>query len=216
MNPKSFELITFSLIVSIAVAVLILPGCTKGKEEKQPLYPASVKNLTVAYEAALKRASWCQQFAAHAEQEKKPAIAAMIKGIVRSEQIHATQLTALLESLGVHPEPPSISPVKVGTIQQCLKNAYNTEILERNSTKLNWIRQAKEEGFEKGIALFTQMLEVEKRHVELLQYPMEHDGQVSFAKNAVKVCPDCGYIITSGTTPECPVCKMKKDQFISI
>lgn len=209
-NPLFLSLLALCFVAGI---VLVLSGCKK--EEPAPVtQKVTVDNLQTAYGAALKRVTWYSRFIAKAEKERLPNVANLFRAVVRSEQIRMANHAKLLKSFGVDPQPPVIDSIAVGTTVQALKMASSTEAIQAESMYPNLLRTAILEEVADAVDQFKQGRDVDTRHNELFK---EAEGRMgNIPKVKYLICPQCGYILTSEKTEECPVCHTKNDKFEKI
>lgn len=200
-------LVAFCLLIS-------LPDCRKKSEvsEKKPV--VTIENLQTAYGIALKRATWYRQYAEKARKDRRSNIAFLFQAVSRSEEIHAAGHAALLRTQGVEPAPVQIDSVALGSVTQSLKMALSSESLEFESLYPNLVRSAEVEKFDAAVTQFKRVGDADARHSQLFKEAADRDGNIGRA--TYYICPDCGYIITSAKTEECPNCKVKKDRFEKI
>lgn len=206
--PSSARLHLISALAG--AALLFAPGCggEKPPEEKETL--VSHENLQTAYGVALKRARMYELFVPQAVKERYAGVAALYRALERAEKAHAGLHASLMRSLGMEPGPVSYDSVVVGTTMQTLKMAISSEELEATSMYPNLARTAELEGFAEGLDQFTMVKAAEERHVELLKEAQDRNGRIG---TKYFVCPDCGYILTTEATEECPVSKTPKSKF---
>ncbi|MGB2867293.1 MAG: ferritin family protein [Bacteroidota bacterium] len=213
---KSLTQVSFRFILSFVLAALVIPvsGCNKKTEvaEKKPV--VTIENLQTAYGIALKRATWYRQYAEKARKDRRSNAAFLFQAVSRSEEIHATNHAALLRMQGVEPAPVQIDSVALGSVTQSLKMALSSESLEFESLYPNLIRSAEVEKFDSAAHQFKMIGDSDARHSQLFKEAADRDGNIGRA--TYYICPQCGYIITSAKTDECPTCKVKKDRFEKI
>ena len=208
-----------SLIFVAFVSTLLLVGCGKKDEQKQPAQTqqqqqtqilATLNNLQTAYGAELKRSLWYDRFAKQAQKENLGDIVVLFRALSRSEKVHADNDAKLLKSKGVDAITPAIDSVRPGKARQYLKQAQSSENVEE-LTYPGFIQKAQEEQFTEAVEQFKNQLAADERHGRLLKRAIEQEG--SLPRVPYVMCPECGYIVGSDKIEECPICKTKKDKF---
>jgi rubrerythrin len=190
-------------------------GCQKAEEPKQAAKPVvTTDNLQTAYGKEARRAKMYSLFVKQAEKERNRNMAGLYRAITRSEEIHARNHSDLLKTLGAEPVSQPEEPIVVGTIPQTLKMALSSEELEYDAMYPNLIRSANAEKCTLASVQFARTRDADARHGELVREAANTDGKIPAVKYFV--CPECGYVITSDKTEECPVCQTKKGLFEKI
>ncbi|MBI3587274.1 MAG: rubrerythrin family protein [Ignavibacteriales bacterium] len=205
------SLLSFCFVVALA---LVLSGCKKKEEPAPVTQKITIDNLQTAYGASVKRVTWYKRFVAKAEKERLTNVANLFKAVIRSEEIRAANHAKLIKSFGVEPQQPIIDSIAVGTTLQALKMATSTEGIQAESMYPNLLRTAEVEQVADAILQFKQARDGDARHHELFKEAEERMGNIPKLKYFI--CPECGYILTSEKTEECPVCHTKKDKFEKI
>jgi len=139
-------------------------------------------------------------FAEQAEKEGYPAVARLFRTIAEAETLHAL---AHFKTMG-----------GVKSTAENLKAALEGETYEFTEMYPGFIRDAEEEGQKNAVRSFTFANEAEKAHGELYKKAlasMEKGKDSTFF-----LCPVCGYVEEGHTPDVCPICKAKKDVFITV
>ena len=201
-----------ALIICI-IPFLLLTGCKKN--EAKGLKPEiTIQNLQTAYSRETRISKEYGLFANNAEKNRYSAIANLYRAASRTEEIHARMAATLLQSKGIEVAPFVADSIVVGTVMQTLHMAQSDESLETESMYPSLARTAEAEKFPEAAESFRHSLAADKRHAELFKVAVDRSGYID--KVQYYVCPGCGYIITSDTTKECPVCHEKKEKFEKI
>jgi len=205
-------LLPFGVVLFVGA---ILFGCQKIDEPKQQAKPVvTTENLQTAYGTSERRTKMYALFVKQAEKERNKNMAALYKALSRSEAIHSRNHADLLKTQGLEPSPPADEPVVVGTIPQTLKMSLSSEEMEYDAMYPNLIRSADAEKFTAASVQFARTRDADTRHAELVREAADKEGKIAPTKYFV--CPECGYVITSDRTEECPVCQTKKGLFEKI
>jgi len=198
--------------IALFVIAFLLYGCgEKSAEESAPKQTITNENLQTAYMKQMRHSFIYGKFIRQAEKEKLPNVANLYRAISRSEQIHANNHAALLRERGFEPKTPLYDSVAVGTIVQSFKMAISSEDIEAESMFPNLIRTAGLEKDTVAMNQFQQTMEADNRQNELFKDASDHQGRIP--KVPYLLCPACGYIITSESTDQCPVCHTGKSTF---
>lgn len=208
---KRLRTVVASLTVAFTVISLILSGAGCKKEEKPVQQLITIDNLQTAYGAELKRVNWYRRYAARAEKEGLKNAAQLFRAVARSEELHAATHAKLLKSRGFEPQVPQIDSIPLGYTLQHLKSALATESREFESMYPNIAKTAEVENFPEAADDFKHCRDVDARHSELFKDASDRNGNIP--RVTYYICPECGYILTSEKTEECPVCHVKKDRF---
>lgn len=204
-------ILAFLLIV--ALAVLTFPGC-KSEDSDAKKLSLTIENLQAAHGVAVKRVSWYSLFADASSKDGGLGARSLFRAIARSEEIRGNRHAELLRSLGFEPTAVSADTIPIGTPSQSLKMAISCEWLQIRSLYPNLIRSAQADGMPDAAELFTQALNVDIRHLELFKEAADRYGKIPRA--TYLVCSECGFIMRSEKTEQCPTCRAKKDRFETI
>jgi rubrerythrin len=197
---------------ALLLIAFLLYGCDqKSPDQQAPKQTITNENLQTAYAKQMRHSFIYAKFIKQAEKEKLANVANLYRAISRSEQIHANNHAALLRDRGFEPRTPLYDSVAVGTIVQSFKMAISSEDIETESMFPNLIRTAGLEKDTVAMNQFQQTMEADNRQNELFKDASDHQGRIP--KVPYLLCPGCGYIITSESTDECPVCHTGKAKF---
>ncbi len=202
-------------IVPFGIALWLLAflpyGCEQKAQQQAPKATVTTDNLQTAYAKSIRHQRMYTRFVRQAEKEKLANIANLYRAIAQSESIHALNHATLLRTRGSEPKLPDVDSIAVGTTLQTFKMALSSEDIETESMYPNLIRTA---GVEKDTVArdqFQKSMEADARQTELLKDASDRVGKIP--KIDYYLCPGCGYIITSSSTEECPVCHAAKIRF---
>lgn len=202
------------ILIPVGIALYFVAfsyGCNKVEEKKEVKPVVTLENLQTAYNKEVKQEKMYNLFIGEAVKEKNKNVEHMYKAMARSEEIHAQNHAKLMRGHGVEPVQPEITPVVVGTIPQTMKMAMSLEESEYDAMYPNLIRSADAEKFPEASKQFQQSRDVDARHAELLKDAADNGGKTKVG--TYFVCAECGYVLTSDKTDECPVCKGAKASF---
>lgn len=207
-----FHLLFLTPFVIVLFFVAFFFGCQKTEEAKKEVKPVvTIENLQTAYGKSVRHTRMYSLFVKQAEKERNKNMLNLYRAITRSEEIHAQNHAALLRTLYVEPMATPDEPVIVGTIPQTLKMALSSEEMEYSAMYPNLIRTAEAEKFTAASEQFSHTRDADTRHGELIREASNNEGKIATVKYFV--CPECGYVVTSDQTEECPVCKTGKARF---
>jgi rubrerythrin len=217
MNNKKITSVVKSKLLSIIpialfLAIVVLFSCQKTADEKNGVKSTiTAENLQTAYSKEVNRHKMYEAFSARAEKDKMKQIALLYRAIARSEEIHSLCNLKLLHNLGVDPKLPKDEYITVGTTPQTLKMALSMEDIEYGTMYKNMIRCAEVEHHEDCVKVLKAIQDAESKHAELLRYAVYKGKEMPALQYSV--CKECGYLITTEQTDDCPACKAKRETF---
>jgi rubrerythrin len=207
--------LSLKMLVAGLFSVLVLVSCQKRSEEATSTKKyATLENLQTAYAAESRRCRWYTRFVQQAQKDRLINAAALFKAIARSEKIHADNHAHQIHVLGGEPNEVPIDSIPIGVTRQTLKLALSAETFECESLYPVMVRTAENEKLPDVVRQFKQTKEADARHKELFQNAVQYSGNIP--QMTYWVCPECGYIVTSVKTDQCPTCSTKKDKFEKI
>ncbi|MEK6570692.1 MAG: ferritin family protein [Bacteroidota bacterium] len=190
-------------------------GCQKQKEEVKGIkQKVTIENLQTAYAKSVNYERMYTLFTKRAEKDRLTNVVSLYRAVSRSEGIHANLHAQLLRKNGVEPVVPPEESVPVGTTLQTLKLAASSEEIEYGKMYTNLIHTAELEKDSAAVKQFQMAKDVDAQHLELFKEAVDRAGRIPRVQ--YYVCGECGYILTSEKTEECPVCHAKKDRFEKI
>ena len=139
-------------------------------------------------------------FAEQAEKEGYPAIARLFRTIAEAETLHAL---AHFRTMG-----------GVKSTAENLQAALDGETYEFTEMYPAFNKEAEKEKVKNAVRSFTLANEAEKVHGEL--YKKALASMEKGKDSTFYLCPVCGYV-EEGIAPDfCPICKAKKDVFVTV
>ncbi|MFI5252580.1 MAG: rubrerythrin family protein [Bacteroidota bacterium] len=214
-NRIQFIFILLTPFCLTVILVALFYGCerkpTVVKEQKPTV---TIENLQTAYNKEMNLNRMYTLFANRCVKEKNPMMGSLYRAIAASEEIHASSHAALMRKDGVEPKTPEYDSVIVGNVLQTLKRALSSEDIEIGSMYPNLIRTAELEKYKEAQTQFEQCRDADARQEDLLKQASDRGGIL--AKTPMFVCPQCGYILNSDQTDQCPICNTTKDKFKKI
>lgn len=210
---QSFVFLVLPSAIFLFLAVLEF-GCQK-KENEQPAKPTiSLENLQTAYMRESRLAYTYNLFAEKFSKTSYRNVARLYRALSRSEQIHTALHAALLKKNGIEPKPYEPSPVVIGTPEQTFRMAISDEGIETESMYPNLAKTAAMENFGEAAEQFNHVKNADEQHVALLKDALNRGGSISAV--TYFMCPECGFLMTSDKTAECPECRTPKARFEKI
>jgi len=204
-----------SPFVTIFIIAAFIFSCQKAGEPKKEAKPAvTIDNLQTAYGKEVNQQKMYELFVKQAEKEHLKNMASLYRAVALSEGVHAASHAKLLLSQSVQPALPASASVVVGNTMQTLKMALSSEDIEFDSMYPNLIRSADAEKYAEASTKFKNLRDSDARHAELFRNAVDKAGKITAVNYFI--CPECGYILTSDKTDECPICHTKKDRFEKI
>ncbi|MBI5476410.1 MAG: rubrerythrin family protein [Ignavibacteriales bacterium] len=206
---------SFINFIVCAFLIVIQFSCTEESVTKKEARPeATLEKLQLVHAKTLERIINYNDFLKQAGKEKKTAIKLLFTALKRSEEIHAKNQFALLQKHNAQPISVKEEKVITGSSTQTLKMALSMEDLSTNSVYPALIKLADCEKCTDALQIFKITQDSEFKHAELLRYAI-YQGS-GMPKLNYKVCPACGYILTTEDVIECPACKGMIKNFESI
>lgn len=154
--------------------------------------------LHQAYTGEAKAALRLKLFADKAEREGYPQIAKLFRVISFSEELHGTRALRMLK--------------EIKDTQTNLSSSFESETKVAGVAYNKFIKLAEEEGNKAASMYFSQSRDVEEVHAKLYKEAMDH--MLEEKETTYYVCKVCGYVSDGILPEECPVCGVKKDQFV--
>ena len=140
-------------------------------------------------------------FAEQADKDNKPNIARMFRAIAYAERVHAT---GHLKVLG-----------GIGTTAENLTAAFDGETFEIEEMYPVYNEDAKFQGEKAAEKSTHYALEAEKIHAAMYseaKKAAEEDKDINLKE--VYICPVCGFTHEGEPEDFCPICGVKKEQFV--
>ena len=185
----------YGLTVSPALPIL----CSV--EEGPAMSSKTQKNLAYAFAAESKASIRNDAFARKAEAEGFAGIARLFRAVSEAESVHARRYLLLMRG-------------KVGSTEENLQTAFQSEIKANVDEYPNLIKEATEEGEEAALKAFSHARDVEDRHAELYKKAM--NDMLAERETIYYVCQVCGYVAEDEAPQNCPVCGAVKGKFKKI
>lgn len=161
--------------------------------------PKTEKNLYEAFVGEAKAYFRLLAYAAKAEEEGLPEVAALFRAVAEAERIHATRNLQLL------------GDVVVKETEANLQASFAREERAAGVYYPRFIQEAEEEGERRAAISFSHARDVEEEHADLYRQALRHLMQGTAP--AYQVCQVCGYIVDGEPPERCPVCGAPREQF---
>lgn len=139
-------------------------------------------------------------YAQQAEKEGYPGIAKLFRTVAEAETIHAL---AHFRTMG-----------EVKSTAENLQAALDGETYEFTEMYPTFIEYAEEEGHNTALRSFTLANEAEKVHGGLFKKAL--DSMKKGEDSVFYLCPVCGHVEERGAPDVCPICRAKKDVFVTV
>ena len=170
-------------------------------EEIHAMSSNTQKNLAYAFAAESKASVRNDAFARKADAEGYAGMARLFRAVSEAESVHARRYLMLMRG-------------KVGSTEENLKAAFESEIKANVDEYPNLIKEATDEGEEAALKAFSHARDVEGRHAELYKKAM--NDMLSERETIYYVCQVCGYVAEDEAPENCPVCGAVKGKFKKI
>ncbi len=210
---QSFVFLVLPSAIFLFLAVMVF-GCQKKADEQSAKPGITLENLQTAHAREARLAYTYNLFADKLGKSGYKNVSRLYRAAARSEEIHAANHAALLKKNGIEPKAYVPTPVAVGTVLQTFRMALSDEGIEVESMYPNLAKTAAMENFPEAAEQFNHAKNADAQHVALFKDALDRGGILSTAQYFL--CPDCGFIITSDKTTECPECHTPKAKFEKI
>ena len=201
-----------NILLLAFIGLLAFTGC------KQTTPVKTIENLKAGIKGETTASAKYNAFAQKAREEGNDTIAKLFDAASKSESIHATNHTKVLEELGEKMD--AFTPeFEVKTTAENLQAAIDGESYEVATMYPQFIADAQAEKVEKAVKSFTWASDTEKKHqqfytkaLEALKLASEKTLSFEYA-----VCPVCGNTYEKASMDEnCAFCQTPKDKYIII
>jgi rubrerythrin len=170
------------------------------KEESGQKIEKTMKGLSEAFAGESMANRKYLAYAEQADKEGYPAVAKLFRTVAEAETIHAH---AHFKAMG-----------EVRSTAENLQAALDGETYEFTEMYPAFIGYAKEEGQKTALRSFTLANEAEKVHGGLFKKAL--DSMKKGEDTVFYLCPVCGYVEEGGAPDACPICKAKKEVFVTV
>lgn len=148
-------------------------------------------------------------YAKQAKKEGYEQISAKFEETANNEKEHAKLFYKLIPS-SLHYKVNSSYPFFLGTTEENLDSAAKAEYEECDIIYKNAAQTAKEEGFDEAYKLFSNIVEIEKRHSYRFNVLLDNLKKKTLFEKSEQtqwICRKCGNCVISKNAPKtCPVC----------
>jgi len=179
----------------------------------------SLTNLCIALNEESNTAARYAAFAQRADEEGYRKVANLFRAVARSEQIHAANHAAAMQTMG-STHPPTIEPVELKSTVENLRTAIAGEQYEIDQQYPGFLREAAAEALVQARRSFHYALASERGHLRLFAAALQHiqECEGTYCERlahtaAYYVCPECGFTATRSELDQCPVCRRARDEF---
>jgi rubrerythrin len=200
----------------VLLVVLIL-GCL-------PAFPVppsgkTADNLLAAYMAEMNASAKYTAYSGQAHMEGYHQAGILFSAASRSEAIHAANLKAVLEKMGIPVAPYEAPAVTAGSTKENLELAIRNETSEVDEMYPGYIADAKSENATNAVKSMRWVMETEVRHTIFFRNAMAalNSNSVLTLPRFYWVCPKCGNTYDV-PTPEsiCSCCGTANTRFIKL
>jgi rubrerythrin len=167
----------------------------------QPLTPELEQGVKRAFAGESKAQTRNQAFAAKAEAEGYPQVAALFRAVAEAERVHAAEYLKYLEGV-------------VGATEENLRRAFENEMKAKDEAYPELIKEAFAAERDDLAWSYIRSRDVEERHAAL--YKSALSALAGERDIAYHVCQVCGYVFEGEPPETCPVCKSDREKFKAI
>jgi rubrerythrin len=165
-----------------------------GDRTKQNLYAAFVGEAKAYFRLLA--------YAARAQEEELPQVAALFRAVAEAERVHAQRN---LELLG---------EVVVQDSESNLQASFEREERASGVFYPRFIQEAEAEGEQPAAFAFSQARDVEDQHAALYKRALDH--LLADTMPAYYVCQTCGHVAEGEPPEQCPVCGVGREYFRAV
>ena len=162
-----------------------------GDRTKQNLYAAFVGEAKAYFRLLA--------YAARAQEEGLPQVAALFRAVAEAERVHAQRNLDLL------------GEVVVKDSETNLQASFEREERASGIYYPRFIQEAEAEGDQPASFSFSQARDVEEEHAALYKRALDH--LLADSMPAYFVCQVCGHIAEGEVPAECPICGVGRECF---
>ncbi|MBA4311574.1 MAG: hypothetical protein C0417_02980 [Chlorobiaceae bacterium] len=207
--------IFISPLFFIPLIIIFYCSCNEDRVIKRESKPeATLQQLQTVYGKSIQRIKTYKAFMEEAENSKLPAIIKLYRALLRSEEIQSQNHLALMQKHDIQPTTIKEEKFIVGSWRQTLKMALSMEEYSVNSVYPTLIKLADCEKCADAAQHFRSMQDAKRKHTELLRYAIKQGKEMPSL--TYRVCPCCGYLLTTEETAECPACKKGVGEFYNL
>ncbi len=177
--------------------VVLVPAVFGQAPRLKPRTEANVLEAFIGEAQAVQR---LLAYAARAQREQLPQIAALFRAVAASEGVHARRHFSLLE--------------RVSDTQANLEQAFQSERSVNGVHYTRMLREAVLDRERRAALVFSQVRDVEELHERMYKRALENlleEREVDY-----HLCGKCGYLVEDGPVEPCPVCGLPADRFVLI
>jgi rubrerythrin len=176
----------------------------------------TIENLKAAFRGESTASAKYAAYAEQARKENMQQIAILFEATSKAEAIHALNHKAVLEKLGVKPEPfkPEFT---VNSTKGNLEDAIKGENYEMMTMYPGFLKTAKEENASDAVKSLRWALETEKKHSLMYTIALNalNGNDLKILPKVYWVCPKCGNTFDKVKPEEkCPFCYTSRDKYI--
>jgi len=165
-----------------------------GDRTKQNLYTAFVGEAKAYFRLLA--------YAARAQGEELPQVAALFRAVAEAERVHAQRS---LELLG---------EVVVRDSESNLQASFEREERASGIFYPRFIQEAEAEGEQPSAFSFSQARDVEEQHAALYKRALDH--LLADTMPAYFVCQVCGHVAEGEPPEQCPICGVDREYFRAV
>ncbi|SFM93661.1 rubrerythrin family protein [Thermodesulforhabdus norvegica] len=155
------------------------------------------RNVEAAFIGEAKAYFRLHAFAKKADEEGYPQIARLFRAVAEAEAVHARNHFSLLE--------------RVGTTEENLKSAFESEEFANGVAYPEFLKQAWQDDEKGAIWWFTAARNADERHARLYKHALEN--MIAERSVLYYVCTHCGWIEEARPPEVCPNCQKPRDYF---
>jgi rubrerythrin len=197
------------LVVGMLV-VLTLISCFKKTEDATSTKKyATLANPQTAYAAEVRHFRWYTRFIQQAKEDRLVNAAALFNAVAQSEQTNASNQAREIRTMGSDPKEERVDSVPLGVTRHLLKLALSSDQFECESLYPMMIQTVEVEKLAEVAKEFARTKHADACQWKLFTDAVTNSGNIPPAQ--YRVCSSCGFVVTSDTTEQCPICSTTRE-----
>ncbi len=206
-----------TIINYLAVLLLTVVAFSNASAVKLDTKVQTVANLKAAFEGESTASAKYAAYAKKAKKEGYSKVALLFEAASKSENIHATNHSAVLEQLGE--VTPKVTPkFEVNSTKENLQDVIKGEGYEVSTMYPGFIKTSEEGKVTLATISFSYAYKTEQKHLALYKNALEqlNSGKENTLASLYFVCPTCGNTYDAKAPKRCGISMTPSERFITI
>lgn len=173
----------------------------------------SIEEIETVYRQEINDQAHFLAYARQAEVEGLREEGGLFRALARAEGIHSQIEELLIRKMGGEASA-SLEPARVGTTEENLKTAIETEDREQHGTYPALVQQLRRAQMAQAADVIQRLQDAEGQHKKLLTLVLSSRRSGNTSRHRFfYVCPKCGYVTEKIAFEQCPDCLARSDSF---